>query len=124
MCDCLDCEQDLPLTLYIVGLLERLAEPLKGPVEHLDSEVFWHRVHTRQDANDGVQVSNVSDIEHIRADLAALAVLDHLGQLLGDCLRMLRKIANIEAIVLVDELAEGEDCVRGDGLRRMADALA
>ena len=36
---------------------------------------------------------------------------------------MLRKIANIEAIVLVDELAEGEDCERGDGLRWMADPL-
>ena len=47
VCDCLDCEQDLPLTLNVVGLLERLAEPLKGPVEHLDSEVLRHRIHAR-----------------------------------------------------------------------------
>ena len=79
LCDCLDREQDLPLTLYMVGLLERLAEPLEGPVEQLDSEVFRHRVHARQNTNDRVQVLHVSELEHIRADLAALAVLDHLG---------------------------------------------
>ena len=36
---------------------------------------------------------------------------------------MLRKITNIEAIVLVNELAKREDCERGDGLRWMADSL-
>ena len=63
----------------MVGLLERLAEPLEGPVEQLDSEFLRHRIHARQDTNDRVQVLHVSELENIRADLAALAVLDHLG---------------------------------------------
>ena len=111
------------MTLYLVGLLECLAKPLEGPVEQLDSEVLGPRVHASQNANDRVQVLHVCDLEYIYADLATLTVLNHFGQLLGNRLRMLRKIPNIETIVLVDKLAEVVDCRRGDGFCWITDAL-